>query len=266
MKTYIAKSGRDRLDLAEALKATMHGMGLKVNTDLHFSGMGKSKHYQIRVLGSGNRDTGLDLTCRLPLTNTGRMQQKKEVWVKLLYITDNGQWQRPRQIGLQRSVDPAKEPQTIDAIVMDVADSIRAQWDQAFKVRRCRHCGAPHFKSKAGKEVCSDICWELPALRHDTGRLARLGIPPSPYGTGLEDFIRPTTMRSVSECKAEYKTLMRKAIGTGMTPAEFNTKVNLFREGNSPADYCRAARLAEADIVPPDSGDLDAALDGFFVD
>lgn len=47
----------------------------------------------------------------------------------------------------------------VDAIVDRVADRARTVWTAITSAPRCHRCGAPTFTSKAGNQVCADLCW-----------------------------------------------------------------------------------------------------------
>lgn len=48
----------------------------------------------------------------------------------------------------------------VDAIVGRVVDRARSMWGAIASAPRCHRCGAPTFTSKAGNEVCADLCWK----------------------------------------------------------------------------------------------------------
>ena len=48
----------------------------------------------------------------------------------------------------------------IDAIVGRVVDRARTVWGNAGTAPRCNRCGAPTFTSKAGNQVCAELCWK----------------------------------------------------------------------------------------------------------
>ena len=48
----------------------------------------------------------------------------------------------------------------LDAIVERMMERARDAWRAVCKRPRCRHCGAPTFTAKSGKDVCAAICWE----------------------------------------------------------------------------------------------------------
>ena len=48
----------------------------------------------------------------------------------------------------------------IDAIVGRVVERARTVWGTADTAPRCNRCGAPTFTSKAGNQVCADLCWK----------------------------------------------------------------------------------------------------------
>jgi hypothetical protein len=48
----------------------------------------------------------------------------------------------------------------VDAIVGRVVDRARSVWGAIASAPRCHRCGAPTFTSKAGNEVCADLCWK----------------------------------------------------------------------------------------------------------
>jgi hypothetical protein len=63
--------------------------------------------------------------------------------------------------GKQRGI--AKETRVhrtgqVGAIVERTLERMRLAWTSAKAAPRC-HCGAPKFTSKAGNEVCGDLCW-----------------------------------------------------------------------------------------------------------
>lgn len=265
-EAYDERKSNHRLALGEAVVSSLHELGLEPAKDLRlYEEKGKPTLYRIRVFGDKDADTGIDLVVKVPLSQTGRMKKGHDIWVRTIYVPQHGQYHRPKKIGPEWIVVRGPDI-TIDGIVMDMADAVRATWDKAFERRRCRHCGAPLFRSRTGKQVCSDICWEMPQLR-TPDRLARLGIQPAPYGTGLGDWTPPPKIRTVQECRDEFKVLMVKAVTTiGITPAEFNAVVDKHRQGNSPEDYCRAARLAEAELVPPDLTDIEHTIVDLFLD
>ncbi len=47
----------------------------------------------------------------------------------------------------------------VSAIVDRVADRARTVWTEINGAPRC-HCGAPTFVSKAGNQVCAELCWK----------------------------------------------------------------------------------------------------------
>ena len=48
----------------------------------------------------------------------------------------------------------------VDAIVGRVVDRARSVWTAIASAPRCHRCGAPTFTSKAGNQVCADLCWK----------------------------------------------------------------------------------------------------------
>jgi len=48
----------------------------------------------------------------------------------------------------------------ITAIVGRVVERARTVWGDAHNAPRCNRCGAPTFTSKAGNQVCAELCWK----------------------------------------------------------------------------------------------------------
>ncbi|NBR00444.1 MAG: hypothetical protein EBT97_08335 [Actinobacteria bacterium] len=48
----------------------------------------------------------------------------------------------------------------VDAIVGRVVARARTVWGDANSAPRCNRCGAPTFTSKAGNQVCAELCWK----------------------------------------------------------------------------------------------------------
>ena len=264
-EVYNQRKPAHRLALGQAMLSTLHEMGLEPAKGLKTFEKGNPKLYRIRVYGDRDVDTGLDLVAKVSLSKTGRVSRDGAAWVRAVYMPQHGQYVIPKTLGEQ--LVPYTDPpgRTIEAITMDLADALRAEWVASFEVRRCRRCGAPLFRSRRGKQVCADICWEMPHLQTGAG-LARLRVKPAPYGTGPGDWKPPPKVRSVEECREEFRALMAKAARSGVMADAFKALVDQRREGNSPEDYCRAARLVEADVVPPDLSEISGAIADLFGD
>jgi hypothetical protein len=48
----------------------------------------------------------------------------------------------------------------VDAIVGRVVERARTVWADVNTAPRCNRCGAPTFTSKAGNQVCAEVCWK----------------------------------------------------------------------------------------------------------
>jgi hypothetical protein len=81
---------------------------------------------------------------------------KDAIRVVALYKTKAGTY---RGVGKDKRVNRTGE---IVGIVERTHQRMRDMWLVAKAPTRC-HCGAPKFHSKAGHEVCADLCWKSDA-------------------------------------------------------------------------------------------------------
>ena len=84
-----------------------------------------------------------------------RREGKDAIRVVAIYRTRD-----ERERGIARADKRVNRTGDIPGIVERVYQRMRDVYGAAMNAHKCGRCGAPKFKSKAGNEVCADICWK----------------------------------------------------------------------------------------------------------
>ena len=82
-----------------------------------------------------------------------RKEGKDAIRVCAVYTAKDG-----KERGIARADKRVNRTGTIGATVERTYQRMRDVYKTAATCERC-HCGAPKFTSKAGNEVCADLCW-----------------------------------------------------------------------------------------------------------
>ena len=69
---------------------------------------------------------------------------------------------KPRNGGKERGLSSFQRvfrTGTMDAICDRTIERMRDAWKSAGQLERCSKCDAPKFSSRAGNQVCAELCW-----------------------------------------------------------------------------------------------------------
>lgn len=148
---YDPNNPRHRAQLAVALCGRLTECGF---TPVKRDGT-KEAIYSREVHGSEGSVKVLVYTSVVP-TSGGfavRKEGKDAIRVCAVYTNRDG-----REKGIAKADKRVNRTGTIESTVERVHQRMRDVYGLALHPTRC-HCGAPKFTSKAGNEVCADLCW-----------------------------------------------------------------------------------------------------------
>ena len=148
---YDPNNPRHRADMAVAVCARMTECGF---TPVKRDGT-KEAIYSRDVHGSDGSIKVLVYTSVVPVRGgfAVRKEGKDAIRVCAVYTNRDG-----NEKGIASAEKRINRTGTIEATVERVYKRMRDVYGLARNPTRC-HCGAPKFTSKAGNEVCADLCW-----------------------------------------------------------------------------------------------------------
>ena len=150
--SYNPNSMTDRRQLAAALCARLTECGF---TPVTRQGT-KEAIYSRPVDGTDGTIKVLVYTSVVPVRGGGfavRKEGKDAIRVCAVYTAKDG-----KERGIARADKRVNRTGTIEATVERTYQRMRDVYKAGMSCDRCS-CGAPKFRSKAGNEVCADLCW-----------------------------------------------------------------------------------------------------------